>query len=506
MDPMKRILVGEFYQETDTFNTEPMGLEGFTALRVAEGKEILSACEDLPCSFRGICDAITDNGGEVIPSVSLFSSAGGRVKDEVFEFTKERLRHYIETAGRIDAVFLSLHGATCTESEDDACGTLVEFVRGLVGDEMIIAASFDLHANITDALLKNLDIICGYHTYPHIDIYEAGYRAGKLGMARLNGEALFQASVHVPMIVPPAGYSDVEEPFRSVVAYAKQTVSDGRILDYSIFNVQPWLDVKEIASTVVTIAPDKEEALRCAAEIAERFFAERDGYWPELYSVDEIIDIAEANTSGKCVVLVDSADSANGGAMGDCIYPVARVVERGSSLRAAIYVRDPEAVKQAFETGVGNTAEFTVGNRLTPGLPAPLRISAVVASLHEGIFVPQGTQDRGTLCNIGKTAVLRAGNIVIIACCDNPVSTGDPQILRHFGVEPTLYDLLVVKANTSFKEPYSQFTDLIYYADSYGASSANLKSLQWEHIPAGLYPFDLSEKIVPEKAVLRRSL
>ena len=69
-------------------------------------------------------------------------------------------------------------------------------------------------------------------------------------------------------------------------------------------------------------------------------------------------------------------------------------------------------------------------------------------------------------------------------------SSGDPQLLRHFGIEPTLCDLVVVKANTSFLEPYGKFTDLIYYADTPGAGASNLKQLQWKNLPEGLYPFE----------------
>ena len=80
-----------------------------------------------------------------------------------------------------------------------------------------------------------------------------------------------------------------------------------------------------------------------------------------------------------------------------------------------------------------------------------------------------------------------------VLLCHNGASTGDPQIFRHFSIEPTLCDLIVVKANTSFLRPYNQFTDLIYYGDTPGAGASNLKLLQWKYLPKELYPFDLPE-------------
>ena len=61
--------------------------------------------------------------------------------------------------------------------------------------------------------------------------------------------------------------------------------------------------------------------------------------------VDEIIDAAEANTTGKPVIVADSADSPNGGAVGDSPVVALRLMERGSNLRAAMFVKDPAAVK-----------------------------------------------------------------------------------------------------------------------------------------------------------------
>ena len=86
------------------------------------------------------------------------------------------------------------------------------------------------------------------------------------------------------------------------------------------------------------------------------------------------------------------------------------------------------------------------------------------------------------LCFFGHTDIL---------LCHKGASTGDPQIFRHFGIEPTLYDLIIVKANTSFRVPYGKFTELICYGDTPGAGASNLKLLQWKHLPKGLYPFDL---------------
>ena len=87
------------------------------------------------------------------------------------------MEYFIKATDDFDAICVSLHGATCTVSEEDACGTFLKFLRDLVGSEKVIAASCDLHANVTEKMLAAADIICGYQSYPHVDFYETGYRA-----------------------------------------------------------------------------------------------------------------------------------------------------------------------------------------------------------------------------------------------------------------------------------------------------------------------------------------
>ena len=237
--------------------------------------------------------------------------------------------------------------------------------------------------------------------------------------------------------------------------------------------------------------------------LAERLYDSRDEFWPDLMTVDEVIDRAEKNESGKPVILVDAADSPNGGAVGDSVLPAMRLMERGSEISAGMFVKDPDAVRKAFETGVGNSAEFSIGAGFTPGMPGPLKAAGRVRSLHDGSFRQEGPAGRGFPCNVGMSAVISFGNIDIMVC-EEPGASGDPQILRHFGIEPKLYDLIVVKANTSFKVPYSAFADEFCYADTPGAGASNLEYFDWKRLPKNFYPFDLSSDYRPEKSKVWR--
>ena len=503
MSEKKRVIICEFHQEGDTFNPEIFGLDAFEARRYTQGQASYDACKVIPCVFHGMIDAVEEAGGEVIPSIALYGGSGGRVSDDVFHLLLDSVKKTIDECGEFDAVFCSMHGATCTESVDDACGEFLKKLRSWVGEDKVIAAAYDLHANVTDQMLRYADVTCGYQTYPHVDFYETGKRAGSLGMRKLMGKPICQTSTIVSMMVPPSGFTTLAEPFKGVIDYGKSLIADGTILDFTVFNVQPWLDVEHIGSAVTVVAEAEDTAKRVNDELARRFFAHRDEYWPEFMSVDEVIDRAEDPTSPKPIIMGDAADSPNGGAVGDSVVVALRMMERGSTLRCGMFVKDPEAVERAFAVGVGNSAEFAVGGKITPNMPGPLVGVAKVCSLHDGDFWQEGPAGKGYPCHVGKSAVLRFGTIDIMVCMQ-PVASGDPQLLRHFGIEPKLYDLVVVKANTSFRVPYGAFAGEICFADTPGAGASNLKRFDWKNLPKNLYPFDLAEDYRIPPATVRR--
>lgn len=114
----------------------------------------------------------------------------------------------------------------------------------------------------------------------------------------------------------------------------------------------------------------------------------------------------------------------------------------------------------------------------------------------DSVAIPLRLLERGSKLRVGVPvvdlkAVERAFRLGVGA-------SGDPQLLRHFGIEPGLYGMVVVKANTSFRPPYSKISPMIYCADTPGAGAANLTRFNWENSPSGIYHF--AKDIAPEFA------
>lgn len=491
MNNSKRVLVCEFHQESDTFNPIIDGVDRFNAGGAFEGEQVYAAHLNKKKVLCGAVAAIKEAGGEPILTVIMHGNSGGRVADEAMQLFLDRVRYYTETVGDYDAIYVSLHGATCTESCDDACGEILQQVRAMVGDRPL-AVSFDMHANVTEKMLKYADFICSYQTYPHVDYYSTGHRAATFCMRKLAGKKDYCAARLIPVLVPPAGYTTLSGAFKELIDRAKEMVENGVLLDFSISPAQPWLDIPTIASSVITIAADPETAKEKADELANGLFAIRDEMWPELVPVDTIIDTAEANTTGKPVILADSADSPRGGAVGDSPAVAMRIWERGSKIKAAMFICNPASVEQAFKMGVGASGVFSVGAGFTPGIPGPFIATGTVLRLYE---------NDGKYPDIGKAARIAFGNMQIVVC-ENGTSSFTPAYFQDFGIEPTSQDLLVVKANTSFRVPYAPISDLMFVADTPGAGASNLLLFDWKHLPEGLYPIEPNPEFAPSGAFI----
>src|SRR3954452_3425658 len=103
---------------------------------------------------------------------------------------------------RIDGVYVSLHGAMGAEGELDPEGFLLTEIRRIAGPAVPIDISLDLHGILTDRMLRQIDGLAIYHTYPHVDFADTGARAARL-LLRLLDERIRPsiARVVIPALV-----------------------------------------------------------------------------------------------------------------------------------------------------------------------------------------------------------------------------------------------------------------------------------------------------------------
>ena len=501
----KRIFVCGMLQESNSFNPVLASFEDFQSSGIYEGDQLVHANGKAGPTMDGMIQGVLDSGFIPVGGVRMRSKSGGPVDHTVVDFFLEKTLGGLKEAGEVAGVLVSLHGATQSDTSDDVCGDILTAIRELVGQEVVIAASCDLHANVTERMARAADFVCGYQTYPHLDYFEAGYRPAMLMARKIKGEPIKMVRAAVPMMAPAHGYSTTRGELRELMERAKEMVNSGRILDFSIFQVQPWLDVEKTASVVLVAAGDEQTAKAAAGELIHAEFALRKSLQGEkLWTVPEVIDAALKNPEEKPVILVDSADSPNAGACGDSAAVLEELLPYRDQMRMAFSVNDAAAVEKAFALGIGAKSDFELGASLAPRLSRPVLVrDAVVRSLHDGVFYLGGPAERGQRRSLGRSAVLQAGEILILITVRGQ-NNGDLQFYRSFGIEPTLCRLVCVKACSSFRAGYEPVSALICNTATPGAAGPVLTALPFEKLPKPFYPLqEITEEMISEPVCYR---
>lgn len=498
---MKKVFVCGFRQESNSFNPLYDEFDTFASFGIYEGEEAGK-------NFQAVCGmykTLKENAIETIDGVVMRSASGGPVKSDVVEWFLNKITEKLNK-NEVDGVLIALHGATVTEKSEDVCGDIIEKIRNIVGENIPISASFDLHGNITEKLIKNTDYISGFQEYPHIDQLETGIRAAKRLVEHLNGESKKTVCVSIPMIAPAHGYTTQAGSLNKLKKRAESLIETGEICDFTIFQVQPWLDVREMNSTVVVIDKDIQKASEIALSLAKENFNIREEIQGNpLMSVESIVEKSKENKTGKPVVLVDSADSPNAGSTGDSAYVLQKLIPYKNELSCAVAVTDIPAVEKAFSLGIGAKSDFELGATIAPKLTKKVHLKgAVVKGLYDGVFYMHGPQEKGLRRNVGKTAVLQADKILIhVSSCGN--FEGDLNFYRSFGIEPENCDLVCVKACTSFRAGYEPIASEICNANTPGAAGVVLTDLPFEKRPVPMFPFDkITEKNISEPKICRK--
>ena len=496
-----RILLGGLHQEINSFAPGITTAEEYKRKQFHLGQSMIdlaanfNRCNEGTDELAGAYGVLAAAGAEVIPGGFVSAQPGAIIEQSFVDDYIEQLKRVTRENLPLDGVVLVMHGAAQSEESDDPEGDIVIAVREIVGDNVPITVALDLHANISERMVKNANTVSIFQRYPHVDVWETGERAARLCLGIVKGEITPKmAYVQIPMIVPASSYTTETEPFRSLMAKGHEYVKTGKILDFSISQMQPWLDVKGGYSSVVAIGEDGDAAAEIAKELAEGLWNMRHEFKTDLTGVDEIIRIAERNDSGKPVIMNDFADSSNAGSAGDSPEVIERILALESNVKGLMYINDAPFALACREAGVGNKIKANLGATISTKLYNPVPVEAEVRAVFDGIV-----NFHGMYVDFGPSAVVKIRNTIVVVTTQHRYN-GDPALYRAFGYDPVDFQMVVVKACTSFRAFYGPLTDLIYPASTKGAATADLLSLPFEKVPQSFYPFSDGE-FTPEALV-----
>ncbi|MEP7357394.1 MAG: M81 family metallopeptidase [Anaerolineales bacterium] len=485
-----RIALGSLFQESNSFSPVPGSWAHFGPRGVLRGAALIAERTGTQTELGGAIEVATEQGAELVPLLSAMTIASaGPLERVVFESLCGELVTRLREATGIDGLLLALHGGMVAEGYDDASGEVLRACREVLGARPIVA-TLDLHANVTQRMVTHATALAGYHTYPHIDMHATGRRAMSLLLDTLAGGAHPAVALRrLPMLLPSENGRTTEGPYAAVMDQVEALMRQPGILDASAFCVQPWLDVADVGCSIVVVADGHGElAEREAERLAGEFWARRADFGVALIPTAEAIEQA-LSSERRPFVLSDSADAPSSGAPGDSPVMIAALLAASPTRPCLVNVIDAPAVAAMIAAGVGQTVRLTLGGTLAPQLYQPLPVTGLVRLISDGEFTHKGPGFHGVVFHRGRTAVLQAGSVFIVAA-ERPVLQWDAEFYRSLGLEPLDAQIVVVKSPSAFRASYDPFAAEIMIVDAAGVCSPNLRSLPFKRVRRPLYPLD----------------
>jgi microcystin degradation protein MlrC len=490
MSAKPRIALGAMFNETSHFLTTTADLDHWRNTYVLSGAEIFSL-RGATCEEAGALKVLESTAVEVVPLLAARCVSSGPSTNAAYHTLKDGILAPLRRSLPVDGVFLALHGSMTTVSEDDPEGDVLAAVRHSVGPAIPIVATLDLHANVTRRMVENADALVAFTRYPHDDTFTTGERGARLLLDLVAGRArAAMALAKVPVLCSGIrGMTFGDAPMAHLTARARALESEPGILSASVFQVHPTNDLPGLGSGGLVVTDgDAERAEREAVGMALELWRRRHDFEPELLSVDVAMARGLAIDGGP-VLLVDTADCVGGGAAGDSVALLRRLLELKLDAPTFLMVVDPGAARSCADTGIGATISLQVGYSLDPSWGKPLPVTGVVTHLLDGDFMFTGGAYGGTTGRMGLSAVLAIGAIRLLIMSHPTYDWADEQF-RAAGLDARFAKFIGVKNPMNFNFAYRDIAKASFVLDTPGPTPATTRVLPYKRMQRPFFPLD----------------
>ncbi|MET3896480.1 microcystin degradation protein MlrC [Devosia sp. UYZn731] len=468
-----RIAVAGLHTECSTYN--PV-LAREADFRVLRGPSMLK---------NAYFDFLTHFPAEFVTILHARAIAGGPVERAIYERWKGEILDGLMAAGTLDGVYLALHGAMFVEGMFDAEGDLIAAVRGVVGPDVLIAASYDLHGNISQRIVDNLDMFSTYRTAPHIDIQDTMRRSVTMLVRALRtGVRPFLVWAPVPVLLPGERTSTQDEPARTFYTTIHEAEEPTGIWDASFQVGYVWADEPRATACALVTGTDGAAMELAATTLAQGYWDVREQFvfGPKTGSIEECVDWAMAATTGPAVI-AESGDNPTGGGVGDRAEVLSALLAKGAQGVVFAGIMDAAATEAAHAAGVGGTIEASIGGSLDPS-SAPAEVTAEV------VFLLEAAEPRL------REAVLRIDGVdLVVTARRRPFHNIED--FSRLGLDPRTAKILVVKSGY-LSPDLGPLANPSLMALSPGVVDQFVERLERKHKGVPQYPFDKDFAWSPE--------
>jgi microcystin degradation protein MlrC len=499
-----RIFISSLYTETNTLSPIPTGLRAFEEyglIRDASRRHDVPAAVPLG-EIRRLAQAC---GDEVIEGLSASAQPAGKTVRAAYEKLREAILVDLRAAQEVaplDMILLALHGAMVADGYDDCEGDLIAHVRA-IAPAAVIGVQLDLHCHLTDAMVRDSDVIIAVKEYPHIDMAERAHELFHICRRTVLGEINPVAALVATHMI--GAYPTFDAPMSGIVGNLRAAEARSSILTASIAHGFAWADVPEVGTKVLVYADaDLPAAMNEAGALSKQIYDAREELLPRYPDIAASLDRATA-LSGL-VVLGDFADNPGGGAAGDSTYFLRELLARGIRNAVVGCFWDPVAVEFCAEAGIGAMLEIRLGGKCGVASGEPIDLTVQVLGLREhhdqGCF--------GFRQQLGRAVWIRSQGIDI-AVCSVRSQVFDPDAFTGLGISLESRRLIVVKSSAHYQARFSEIADHLWHVRTPGAMSLDFAAIPYlkrdgNYFPRVQDPWALLGRPEPRTFVRRRAL
>ena len=482
-----KLAIGMIMQETNSFCTLKADIDDFLfspLVPLLQGRDLVEEHRGKRSEVGGFIEACEENGVEIVPTIATFAVTSGNVTQRAFRWLTDRLLGRLKQVEDLDGVLLALHGAMAVDGLDDPDGEILAQVRELVGDDTYLGCSLDLHANLTEKMVANADILIGYET--HADYEIIGRRTAQAIIRCIRSTIRPQRSlVKIPAVYGAHSY---------VLERKRELEKREGVLSISLFDDNPWTDVQEYGPDVLVITEGRKElGEKLCQELASALWDVRHKAVGEMVPIAEAVETVKHSTKGS-IVLVEAGDLVGGGGAGDSVAVLDALLESGITNTAAL-LYDPVAVAQAFQVKVGSEIEVDIGGKHPYEGAFPLRFKGRVKELYDGTYTLKGIPYEGITAFLGRTAVISAGDTEVVLTSKRIYPQG-AAVFDALGMDLSAKRAITLKGFSSDRGcPASDFgAKQVIYVDTPGWTNWHFCSVPYKKIDRPIYPLDPVER------------
>lgn len=473
-----KIVVGSWYQESTTFNPITMDESAFVLIEGEESKYRVAAS-----------NVFESKGIEVVPTIYATAISGGCLTEEAYRFFADKIINVLKSESDIDGIWLHLHGAMEVVNIGSGEAALLKEIREVVGYEIPISLSLDLHGNIDEDVPRLANIIRGYRTVPHTDQIETEIITANFLVDCIVGKTEIRPIFkRIPMIIPGEKGTGKTEPMKSILNKLWDYEKIEGISLANFFNGHAWTDAPHTSASVIII-PESEDfndlAEKIAEELADYIYSVRHEFQFPMLNLEPEKAIDRAlKEDDKPVFISDSGDNTTGGAAGLDTFLLSYLIKKelGKKKVLVAAICDEKSLDVLSKYGIGEEVIIDVGAGFNE-YSAPVRLKGKLKEKGDLLGFYSSKDDI-----VGKVATVSAGNLDVVVA-DQAYSFTTINHFKEAGLIINDYDVIIVKQGYLFDE-LSEIAKLEILALTPGATYQILEELNFKHLIRPIYPLD----------------